>query len=160
MKVVLSTVGVRATRMVVALVVTALLVLGSATAAGAAPAGARSSGANFCAVSKGVAQYLVNLESQLRSASSPTRTKAVWSAIMSAEPSIKSSAPGSLKGDVNRVYVAATAINADLKKANWNVASLLVRIVAERPDDQSETVPEQARQLLARHLQVQVLTHT
>ena len=44
---------------------------------------------------------------------------------MSAEPSIKPSAPGSLKGDVNRVYVAATAINADLKKANWNVAGLL-----------------------------------
>ena len=125
MKVVRSTVGVRATRMVVALVATALLVLGSATAAGAAPTGARSSEANFCAVSKGVAQYLVNLESQLRSASSPTRTKAVWGAIMSAEPSIKSSAPGRLKRDVNRVYVAATAINADLKKANWNVAGLL-----------------------------------
>jgi hypothetical protein len=108
-----------------ALVVTALLVLGSATAAGASPTGARSSEANFCAVSKGVAQYLVNLQSQLGSASSPTRTKAVWGAIMSAEPSIKSSAPGSLKGDVNRVYVAATAINADLKKANWNVAGLL-----------------------------------
>jgi hypothetical protein len=126
MKVVRSAVGLRATRMVGALVVTASLALGSAAAAGAAPTGARSSGAgNFCTVSKSVAQYLVNLESQLRSASSPTRTKAVWGAIMSAEPSIKSSAPGSLKGDVNRVYVAATAINADLKKANWNVAGLL-----------------------------------
>jgi hypothetical protein len=125
MKVIRSTVGVRATRMAGALVVTALLVLGCATAASASPTAARSSGANFCAVSKSVAKYLVNLESQLRSASSPTRTKAVWGTIMSAEPSIKSSAPGSLKGDVNRVYVAATAINADLKKANWNVAGLL-----------------------------------
>jgi hypothetical protein len=124
MKVVRSTVGVRTTRMAGALVVTALLVLGSATAAGATPTGARSSEASFCAVSKGVAQYLVKLQSQLSSASSPTRTKAVWGAIMSAEPSIKSSAPGSLKGDVNRVYVAATVINADLKKANWNVAGL------------------------------------
>jgi hypothetical protein len=111
--------------MAAALMVTALPVLGWATAAGAAPTGARSSGASFCAVSKGVAQYLVNLESQLSSASSPTRTKAVWGAIISAEPSLKSSAPGSLKGDVNRVYVAATAINADLKKANWSVAGLL-----------------------------------
>jgi hypothetical protein len=116
---------VSATHIAAALVVTALLVLGLASAAGAAPSGARSSEASFCVVSKGVAQYLVNLESQLSSASSPTRTKAVWGTIMSAEPSIKSSAPGSLKGDVNRVYVAATAINADLKKANWNVAGLL-----------------------------------
>src|SRR5262249_57818752 len=108
-----------------ALVATALLVLGSANAAGAAPTGARTSGGNFCAVSKSVAQYLVNLQSQLTSASSPARTKAVWGAIMSAEPSIKSSAPGSVKADVNRVYVAATVINADLKKANWNVAGLL-----------------------------------
>jgi len=112
-------------RTATACVVTTMLVFGSAAAASASQTAARSSGSDFCAVSKGVAQYLANVENQLRSSPSPTRTKAVWGAIMSAEPAMKSSAPASLKGDVNRVYVVATAINTDLKKANWSITGLL-----------------------------------
>src|SRR5262249_60451506 len=102
-----------------------LLARGSANAAGGSRPARRPSGGNCRSGSKSVPQYLVNLQTQIAPASSPARTKAVWGAIMSAEPSIKSSAPGSVKGDVNRVYVAATAIDADLKKANWSVAGLL-----------------------------------
>jgi hypothetical protein len=93
-----------------------------------ASAGARSSqertAASFCSVSKGVAHNLVNLENELKSAPPPTRLKAEYVTILSAEPSLKSSVPGNLKVQLNSVLGLANTIAADLKAANWNIAGL------------------------------------
>jgi hypothetical protein len=109
----------------IAVVVALMLVLGAATSAGAAHSGTRSSNGNFCAASKGVAQYFAHLESSVTSSTSPASTKAVWGTIMSAEPALKSSAPRKLKPNVNKVFAVANQIDADLKKANWSVTGLL-----------------------------------
>jgi hypothetical protein len=84
----------------------------------------RASQASFCGISKGVAANLVNLENQLKSAPPPTRLKAEYGAILSAEPSLKSSVPGNLKVQLNTVFGLANTVAADLQKANWNVAGL------------------------------------
>jgi hypothetical protein len=97
------------------------LLLSSAAVAGAAPA--RSD--DFCGVSKNIAVNLGNLSNTLRSASSPTQLKAKWGAIISAEPKLKSSAPASLKGNLNTVLTLANNIDTDLKKANWSITGLL-----------------------------------
>src|SRR5690349_15338432 len=86
--------------------------------AGAASAGTTHSGGSFCGVSKGVASELVNLQKQLQSAPSPTRLKAEFGAITAAEPSLKSSAPGSLKAPVKNLLSLANEIAADLKAGN------------------------------------------
>jgi len=96
----------------------------SVTAAGASSSTPAAGGA-FCSVSKGVATNLVNISKQIRSPSSPARLKAEWGAIMSASPSLKASAPASIKVSVVKVLAFAAVIDADLKKANWNVAGLL-----------------------------------
>jgi hypothetical protein len=93
-------------------------------AAGAAQAGtARST--DFCSVSKGVGNNLVNLQKQLQSAPTPTRLKAEFGAILSASGSLKSSAPGSLKAPVTNLLALANEIAGYLKAGNWSIASLL-----------------------------------
>jgi hypothetical protein len=93
-------------------------------AAGAAGAGTARS-ADFCSVSKGVANNLVNLQKQLQSAPAPTRLKAEFGAILAASPSLKSSAPGSLKTPVTGLLALANEIAGYLKAGNWSVVSLL-----------------------------------
>jgi len=93
-------------------------------AAGAAQAGtARST--DFCSVSKGVANDLVNLQKQLQSAPAPTRLKAEFGSILAAAPSLKSTAPGNLKAPVTNLLVLANQIAGYLKAGNWSIMSLL-----------------------------------
>jgi hypothetical protein len=109
-------------RMIVtALTATAALAL---CVAGAAQAGTART-ADFCSVSKGVANNLVNLQKQLQSAPAPTRLKAEFGAILAASPSLKSSAPGSLKAPVTNLLTLANQIATYLKAGNWSIASLL-----------------------------------
>ena len=98
------------------------LALGSVLAAGAAPSATRGS---FCGVSKGVAKNLVNIANQLKTLPSSTELKAEYGAISSAEPALKSSAPGSLKPHVLQVLGFVDNIAADLKQANWSITGLL-----------------------------------
>jgi hypothetical protein len=114
-----QTVGDR--RIVSALTAAALLAF---CAAVAAQAGTTRS-TDFCSVSKGVANDLVNLQKQLQSAPAPTRLKAEFGAILSAGPSLKSSAPGSLKAPVGNLLTLANQIATYLKAGNWSIASLL-----------------------------------
>ena len=104
-----------------ALTVTAALAL---CVAGAAQANTARS-ADFCSVSKGVANNLVNLQKQLQSAPAPTRLKAEFGAILAASPSLKSSAPGSLKTPVTGLLALANEIAGYLKAGNWSIAALL-----------------------------------
>ena len=90
-----------------------------------AAAGGASSGGSFCGVSKGVAKNLVNIQSQLQTAPGPTKLKAEYGAITSAEPALRASAPGSLKGSLNTVLVLLNSVASDLRQANWNIAGLL-----------------------------------
>jgi hypothetical protein len=104
--------------------VAAVTVLFAFAAVGAALPSQQSAAASFCSVSKGVAANLVNLENQLKSAPPPTRLKAEYGTILSAEPALRSSVPGSLKVKLNLVLNLANTIAADLKNANWNVSGL------------------------------------
>jgi hypothetical protein len=104
-----------------ALTVTAALAL---CVAGAAQAKTARS-ADFCSVSKGVANNLVNLQKQLQSAPAPTKLKAEFGTILAAGPSLKSSAPGSLKAPVGNLLTLANEIAGYLKTANWSIAALL-----------------------------------
>jgi hypothetical protein len=102
---------------------TAVLAL-SLCGAGAAQAGtARST--DFCSVSKTVAENLANLQQQLTSASGPAELKAKYSAITSAEPALKSTAPRKLKKPLNNVLGLANTVGRYLQAANWNIAGLL-----------------------------------
>jgi hypothetical protein len=114
-----QTVGDR--RIVTALTAVAALAL---CAAGAIQAGtARTS--SFCSVSKGVGKDLSNIQKDLQSAPTPTRLKAEYSAILAAEPSLKSSVPGNLKTQLNTVLTLANQIASSLKAANWSIVALL-----------------------------------
>ena len=93
-------------------------------AAGAVQAGTARS-ADFCSVSKGVANNLVNLQKQLQSAPAPTRLKAEFGAILAAAPSLKSSAPGNLKAPVTNLLALANQLATYLKAGNWSIVSLL-----------------------------------
>ena len=101
------------------------LLLVSVAAVGAASSGPRSAGASFCVASKNVASDLVNIQKQLQSAPNPTRLKAEYGAIIAAEPALRSSAPGNLKGNVNTVLTLANNIAGYLKKANWSITGIL-----------------------------------
>jgi hypothetical protein len=92
--------------------------------AGAAQANTARS-ADFCSVSKGVANNLVNLQKQLQSAPAPTRLKAEFGAILAASGSLKSSAPGNLKKPVTNLLSLANEIAGYLKAGNWSIVSLL-----------------------------------
>ena len=81
--------------------------------------------ADFCSVSKGVANNLVNLQKQLQSAPAPTRLKAEFGSILAAAPALKSSAPGSLKMPVTNLLTLANEIAGYLKAGNWSIVSLL-----------------------------------
>ena len=93
-------------------------------AAGAAQAGTTRS-ADFCSVSKGVAKQLSNIQGSLTSASGPAELKAKWGAITSAEPALKSTAPGKLKKPLNNVLGLANLVAGYLQSAGWNIAGLL-----------------------------------
>jgi hypothetical protein len=108
-------------KIVSALTAVSLLVF---CAAGAAQANTARS-ADFCSVSKGVANNLVNLQKQLQSAPAPTRLKAEFGSILAAAPALKSSAPGSLKMPVTNLLTLANEIAGYLKAGNWSIVSLL-----------------------------------
>jgi hypothetical protein len=93
-------------------------------AAGAARAGTTRS-ANFCSVSKSVAEDLANLQSQLQAAPAATSLKTKFDAITAAEPQLKSTAPRKLKKQLNKVLTLANTVGRYLQAANWNIAGLL-----------------------------------
>jgi len=125
MRVVRSGVGEKATRAAVPFAAAALLLLGMTAVASASRTEARGSDGRFCAASKNVAHYLVDISKQLTSVPGPTKLKAEYGAIKAAEPALKSSAPGRLKPNVVKVLTFADTIAAHLAKANWNIAGLL-----------------------------------
>ena len=93
-------------------------------AAGAAQAGTTRS-ADFCSVSKGVAENLANLQKQLTSASGSAQLKAKYGAITAAEPALKSTAPRNLKKPLDKVLGLANLVGGYLQDANWSIAGLL-----------------------------------
>ena len=119
MKAVQSVPGGAVGRSLVAVAGVFVLALGSAAAGGAA------SGGRFCGVSKGVANNLVNIQSQLQKAPGPAALKADYGAITSAEPALRASAPRSLKRSLNTVLVFLNSVASELRQANWNIAGLL-----------------------------------
>ena len=105
-----------------------------------------------------MAQYLVSLSDQLSSRPAPTKLKAEFGAITRAEPALKSSAPTSLKGHVNRVLGFANVVGAELKKANWNIARLLPYVATLQVQEaKGQALDQRARQVLPNDLQVQRL---
>jgi hypothetical protein len=103
---------------------TAALALTSC-AVGAAGAGTTRS-ADFCSVSKSVAQELVNLQAELQSAPASTSLEAKFAAISAAEPALRSSAPSKLKQPVIKLLAFANTIGRYLRAAHWNVAGLIL----------------------------------
>ena len=93
----------------------------------AAEAGASAgTSADFCSVSRSVASQIVSLTSASGLAtSSSSRLKAEFSAISSAEPQLRSTAPATIKSDVTKILNLVDVITTDLKKANWSITGLI-----------------------------------
>jgi hypothetical protein len=92
-----------------------------ATAARASTARA----SDLCSVSKAVATNIANSTKTSSIEGSPTKLKAFWGKIQSAEPSITGAAPGSLKPRFTRVFAFINNVVGDLNKVNWNFTGLV-----------------------------------
>lgn len=87
---------------------------------------ASASTASFCGTAKGVAAYLVNSGNMI----SPTggeslatvqhKLKVAYSAIIHAEPALKSQAPGSIKADLLHAFSVINYINAKMNGVGWD----------------------------------------
>jgi hypothetical protein len=103
----------------------ALLVLavGANAALGARSADART--ASLCSVSKSVAANIAGSTDTKNIAGSPTKLKAFWGKIQSAEPTILGAASGSMKTHLTHVFAFVNTVIGDLNKVNWNYTALL-----------------------------------
>jgi len=102
----------------------------------AAGAGASAgTSADFCSVSRSVAAQIVSLTSTsgLATASS-SRLKAEFTAITSAEPQLRSTAPANIKSEVTKILNLVDVLTSDLKKANWSITGLVPHEAALEQD--------------------------
>jgi len=104
-----------------------LTLLLAAAVAGSASASSRST-ASFCSVSKSVAVQLVNTANAVKSSATlaqrQAELKTQFTTIRSAEGSLKTRVPGTLKTKLNTVLAFVNLVSAKLTAVHWNIAAL------------------------------------
>jgi hypothetical protein len=114
-----------------------LVVVVSAMSAGAASASpaSRSSAettASFCGVARGVASYLVHADAFANASGTESlativrQMKVTYTAIVKAEPALRSSVAHKLAGDLRKALAFVNYVYAEAKSVQWNLAALFV----------------------------------
>ena len=100
------------------------LALGAAGATAAPSPASQTASASLCSVSRSVAATIVRSTS-INHASTPAYLKTFYGKLESAKPALIAAAHGTTKSDLRKVFGFIDLADADLKKADWQIARVV-----------------------------------